>query len=174
MVREWQEQGDDIDASSMHMTRLANTCLDRVAPRRDEVISEICAFAETDLVCYRAEEPDKLVIRQAKEWDPYLAWLGERYDARLKVGSGIMPLRQEAETLKIMQDIVAEQDSFALTALHGLTNGLGSLVLALAHVTGGYTLDAVWQASQLTRHFRQKSGEPTLKCKKNKRMYTAI
>ena len=61
---EWADQIETVDLSSMPMTGFANTALDRVAPRRDEVIDELTGYAETDLLCYRSDEPAELVERQ--------------------------------------------------------------------------------------------------------------
>src|SRR6202043_1277650 len=38
---EWRAQGDEIVPSEMPLTKLANTAIDGVVPRRDEVIAEI-------------------------------------------------------------------------------------------------------------------------------------
>ena len=34
--------------------------------------NEILNFSDTDLICYRAEEPNDLVQWQSKNWDPIL------------------------------------------------------------------------------------------------------
>ena len=56
----------------MPLTRLVNSTLDGVRGREAEVRAEIAKYAASDLVCYRAAEPEGLVRRQAELWDPVL------------------------------------------------------------------------------------------------------
>jgi len=149
VAAEWNAQEGDILPDSMHQTRLANTALDRVAVRHEDVVTEVAAFAGTDLLCYRADEPAELVAAQDTQWNPYLAWAAERYGAALKSTAGIMPVSQDRRALEKLAAAVRGYDAFELTALHALTNGLGSLVLALAYMEGFSPLEAVWQASIL-------------------------
>lgn len=149
VAAEWNTQEEDILPDSMHQTRLANTALDRVAVRHEDVVMEVAAFAGTDLLCYRADEPAELVAAQDAQWNPYLEWAARRYGAALKSTAGIMPVSQDPAALETLAAAVRGHDAFELTALHALTNGLGSLVLALAYMEGFSPLEAVWQASIL-------------------------
>ncbi|WP_286830854.1 MULTISPECIES: ATP12 family chaperone protein [Kordiimonas] len=146
---EWRAQSDKIVPATMPKTQLAYTALDRVALRHDDVVREVAAFGATDLLCYRAAEPEDLVARQKEVWDPYLAWASETLGADLTVTDGIMPVAQDDEALKALMADVAGYDAFELTVLHAFTNVLGSLVLALAYMKGYSPLEAVWQASIL-------------------------
>ncbi len=149
VAAEWEAQTEEIRPDSMHQTRLANTALDRVALRHEDVVAEVAAFAGTDLLCYRADEPAELAAAQDAQWTPFLAWAAERYGAPLKSTAGIMPVTQDSDVLGKFAAAVRGHDAFELTALHALTNGLGSLVLALGYMEGFSTLDTVWQASIL-------------------------
>ncbi|HAC57735.1 MAG TPA: ATPase, partial [Rhodobiaceae bacterium] len=57
-------KAEEIDPRTMWLTKLANTAVDLVAPRREAVIAELVTYAGSDLLCYRAEHPDVLVARQ--------------------------------------------------------------------------------------------------------------
>ncbi|WP_417451854.1 ATP12 family chaperone protein [Kordiimonas sp.] len=155
VAAEWDAQEDIIKPDEMHQTRLANTALDRVALRHEAVTAEVAAFAGTDLLCYRADEPAELASQQCALWDPYLAWAAQRYRAPLATTSGIMPVQQEAAVLDRYSAAVRGYDAFELTALHALTGGLGSLVLALAYMEGYSSLDAVWRASILDATYQE-------------------
>ena len=61
---------EDIDPAHMPMTRLAYAALDQVRLHQGSVVDEIAAYAETDLVCFRADQPQALIDRQAQAWDP--------------------------------------------------------------------------------------------------------
>ncbi len=56
----------EIDPAKMPLTRLANTAIDGVSQRLDAVADDLCAYAQTDLLAYRAADPDKLVSAQAR------------------------------------------------------------------------------------------------------------
>ncbi len=60
IANEWDAQGDVIDHEAMLFTKLANTAIDRVAPRRQEIVDEIISYAGSDLLCYRASDPASL------------------------------------------------------------------------------------------------------------------
>ena len=62
---EWQAQAQDIDSHTMPTMRLVSTALDRVADVPQETAQAFAAYGMSDLLCYRAENPEKLVKRQA-------------------------------------------------------------------------------------------------------------
>ena len=53
----------------MSVSRAANAAIDKVAPQFDEVAALIAEYGGTDLLCYRAEEPDELAEAQARAWE---------------------------------------------------------------------------------------------------------
>jgi len=62
IAAEWDEQETEIRPHRMPLMQLASTAIDRVRPRRDAVIDEIAAFAERDMLCYRADSPVELAV----------------------------------------------------------------------------------------------------------------
>ena len=151
---EWAEQSDVIDPRTMHLTRLANTAIDRVKARKAEVVDEVTAFGGSDLLCYREGEQQKLVAMQKKLWDPFLDWARDALGAELETTESILHVAQAPTSLSALRAAVDSCDAFSLTALHALTTGFGSLVLGLAHVQGAYTLEAVWQAANLDYNYQ--------------------
>ena len=136
IAREWDQQTETVRPEAMPLTRLANTALDRVVPRKDPVIDEIAAFGQSDLLCYRATAPMELVERQAQAWTPLLRWAEDCHGASLHVTEGIMPVDQPADAVTALSAAVAALDPFRLAGLHTLTTITGSLVLGLAVVDG--------------------------------------
>ena len=82
-----------IDPAAMPLTRLANSIIDGVAPAPAPVAAEIEKYLGTDLLFYRADEPDGLVARQAQHWDPVLEWARETLGARFVLAEGVMHVR---------------------------------------------------------------------------------
>ena len=117
IAQEWRTQGDTIIPLSMPLTRLANTALDGVGQKRDEVIGEIMKFGAHDLLCYRAEQTS-LAARQYALWDPLLEWLRARHGAQLNVTAGLVPISQPPEALARLRKAIMAHDAFALAALH--------------------------------------------------------
>ena len=140
IAAEWQvaggEKGGEFNLQAMALTRLAGTAQERVAPARETIALELARFGETDLLCYRAERPPRLVERQHAEWQPWLDWADRTHGARLAVTAGIIHVPQDSKALAALAAAVAAHDTFGLAALGVLVPALGSLVLGLA-VAGG-------------------------------------
>ena len=154
VAEEWAAQGEVIDRETMPLTRLVCTALDLVPGRRAEIVAEIAAYAETDLVCYRTDEPPALARRQAAAWEPLVAWADERYGARLAVTTSITPLAQAPEALEALRDAVAGEDNFALAGLSTATRAFGSLVIALAMRLGRLDAQAAADASLVDERYQ--------------------
>jgi len=154
---EWRAQGDDVVPASMPLTKLANTAIDGVAPRRDEVIAEITAFARHDHLCYRTDTPAELVARQNEAWDPLLDWAAERFGAPLVTVHGVTSVAQPEPSIAALARAVEAYDPFILAALHVAASICGSLVLGLAvaekRLSAGHAfaisqVDERWQAEK--------------------------
>lgn len=154
IAAEWDEQEVEIRPDRMPMMQLASTAIDRVRPRRDAVIDEIAAYAETDMLCYRADGPVELVARQAKQWQPMLDWAASQYDASLAVTEGVIPINQPPGAVRALRAAVAGCDEFALSALYTLTTVSGSLVLALAVRDSAMDPDVACDASHLDEEWQ--------------------
>jgi chaperone required for assembly of F1-ATPase len=147
---EWRAVGDEIKPHEMPLTRLANAAAER-APKPDT----LAVYGETDLLCYRAENPPELAAREAEIWDPLLDWARLRFDVSFTVTSGIIHAAQPPETVKRLGTAVAAYDDWHRTALSPLVTIGGSLVVALMLAEGAITpdnafdachLDELWQA----------------------------
>jgi len=146
IAREWEGQGDTIDPSTMILTKLANTAIDRVAEDRQRIADEIVKFAGADQVSYRAHEPDGLVARQAEHWNPVLDWAMAQLDAPFVATTGIVHHQQPAEALGAFARHVEKLDPWSLTALHNLATITGSALIAAMVEEGALDREAAWRA----------------------------
>ena len=151
---EWSVQGETVDPMAMPLTRLANTALDIVGERREEVVAEIAGYGETDLVCYRVERPEELRRRQEAAWDPLVAWIEEEYGARLLVTTGLIPAPQPSEAVDALREAVTAFDDFVLAAFQRATGAVGSIVLALAMTAGRITAEEAWASSVVDESYQ--------------------
>jgi len=154
VAAEWDAQDGLIQPLSMPLTRAANAAIDKVTPQRAEVAAMIAGYGATDLLSHRAEEPMELIARQAEAWDPLLDWAADTYDARLMVGTGIMPLDHPPEALERLAGEVAAYDPFRLTALHDLVSLSGSLIIGLATIHKVQPPEALWVASRIDEEWQ--------------------
>jgi chaperone required for assembly of F1-ATPase len=154
MAAEWSAQGDEIDPRTMPLTGLANAAIDQVAPDAQAFAARLAEYAESDLLCYRAESPDKLVARQAELWDPVLAWARQRFDIELAVVCGIMHRKQSEAAVQQLARAVAARGSFELAGLSPLVTVSGSLVIALALAEGAVGLEQAWDAASLDEQWQ--------------------
>ncbi len=154
VAEEWEAQVEAVDPTSMPWTRSSNAALDKVATQREEVAAHLVEYAGTDLLSYRAAGPQALIERQEAAWDPLMAWLGQRYDVRLAVTSGVMPVEQPSDNLARLAETMAPMTDFQLTAFHDLVTLTGSFVLALAATEGKAPPERLWELSRLDEDFQ--------------------
>jgi chaperone required for assembly of F1-ATPase len=149
VAEEWRAQGETIRSDTMPITRLVNSAVDGVADAMDVVRSDIVRFAEADLVCYRAEGPDGLVIAQQEQWDPVIAWARDELAIRLNLAEGLMHIAQPPEVSSSVAAEAARHDPFSLAALHVMTTLTGSSVIALAVSRGRLSAEEAWSAAHV-------------------------
>ncbi len=155
LAEEWNAQAETVDPDAMPLTQLANTTIDRVAHQRDAVRSGLLAYAETDLLCYRAEQPAALVERQNAVWQPLLDWAALEFDAPLAVTQGVLPARQPQASLDALAGTIAGCDDFHLAALSHAAALQGSIVLALALWKARITAAEAFNAAHLDDLYQQ-------------------
>jgi chaperone required for assembly of F1-ATPase len=148
IAEEWNAQAAHIDPGRMPLTRLANAVIDAVADAPQPVAEEIAKYLGTDLLCYRAEAPAGLVVRQTQSWDPVLAWARDQFGARFVLAQGIVHVAQPHEAIAAARAGIPA-DPWQLGALSAVTTLTGSGLLALALGAGALDADAVWAAAHV-------------------------
>ena len=164
VAAEWRAQGDTMDPATMRLTGLANAAIDQVAPDPARfAAATLNAYAETDLLLYRADAPEPLVARQAAGWDPILAQASARYDVGFTIATGIVHRAQPAATVARLQAAVNALDPFRMTALQPLVTIGGSLIVALGVVDGTLGSDDGWAATRVDEDWQAEQwGEDAL------------
>ena len=146
---EWAAQADKINPLSMPWTRSANVAIDKVAVQASEVKAHLAAYADTDLLLYRAEAPQALIQRQHDAWNPVLEWVEARYGARLRPTTGVMPVSQDAVALARLVQAMEDMSSFRLTGFYDMVSLTGSFSLALACAEHHITPQLAWRHSRV-------------------------
>jgi len=139
----------------MPLTRLLNSAIDGVALTMAETRADILGYAGSDLLCYRAEEPEALAERQRLAFDPVLAWAAESLGARFHLTAGLMHVAQpDAALAEIAAALDAYDDPVALAALSAMTTLTGSALLGLAVARGFLSAEAAWRAAHVDEDFQ--------------------
>jgi len=154
VAAEWEAQGEKVDPRSMPMTQFVATALDRVSVERVRIVNDLAAFAETDLLCHRAADAERLTVRQAEHWDPLLDWAAEALAARFELASGVMPVDQPAATLSAIRDRVEALDDLTLVAAQTLAGCTGSIVLAFAVLEGRLSAEEAHRLSRVDEEYQ--------------------
>jgi chaperone required for assembly of F1-ATPase len=148
LAAEWEAQRDVVDPANMPLTRLANSILDGVADAPAAVAAEAEKYLASDLVCYRAEGPERLVARQAGAWDPIIGWARGALGARFVLAQGMVFVAQPAAALRAA-GAALPRDPWRLGAFHAVTTLTGSALIALAVLNGRLTVEKAWRAAHV-------------------------
>jgi chaperone required for assembly of F1-ATPase len=163
LAAEWAALGEVIDPALMPLTRIVNSAIDGVAHRLASTAEEIVKYAGSDLVCYRAPEPQALARAEASAWDPVLAFARNRLGAFFLCTEGVLFIEQPEAAMLAVQAAVARIANngpaapFALAALSVMTTLTGSALLALAVVHCDLTAAEAWRAAHLDEDFEMQA-----------------
>src|SRR5947209_3112631 len=160
IAQEWRAQSEDIDPRTMPLTRLVNSALDDVARDVPSVIADIVRYAGSDLVCYRAAEPEGLVAAQSEMWDPVLAFARDKLGARFICVEGITFAEQPPRAIEAMREAVVQSTGerpLPVAALHVMTTLTGSVLLTLAVARRELSPAAAWDAAHVDENFQMRA-----------------
>jgi chaperone required for assembly of F1-ATPase len=149
IAHEWDAQLGIINPHTMPVTKTANAAIDKVSVQHAEVADMLAAYGDSDLLCYRAENPEELVMRQAAQWDPMLDWAARALGARLEARTGVMHVGQHPDAVATLSRQTHALDAFELAAFHDLVSLSGSLVLGFAVLKDAKPAEALWEISRL-------------------------
>ena len=149
IAEEWRGQGTRIDPATMPLTKIANSVIDGVAGREVAVVDDILSYADSDLLCYRAEGPKGLVALQTKHWDPIVAWAKRDLGAPMRLAEGVIHIGQSQASLDALKQRLINFDRWSLGPLHVMTGLAGSALLALAVALQRLPPEEAWSAAHV-------------------------
>jgi chaperone required for assembly of F1-ATPase len=155
VAAEWARQGETIDPATMPLTKLMNTALDGVTTHMAEVEADTTRYAGSDLICYRAGEPESLAAAQRAAWDPLVGFARDKLGAKLALAEGVMFIEQPQEALgaiaRVLRDYVGQGAGapLRLAALNVMTTLTGSVIIALAAALHQIDARKAWEAANV-------------------------
>jgi chaperone required for assembly of F1-ATPase len=151
---EWRNQEKVINPGLMPLTKLANTAIDRAHDENAHVVRDLVDYANSDLVCYRAEAPDNLVQRQKEAWNPALDWIKEKLGVQFSVSIGVMHNQQSDESLAAFEGYLLQLDRFQLTAHYNISTLIGSALIGTMLIEEAMEADHAWSLAHLDEDFQ--------------------
>jgi chaperone required for assembly of F1-ATPase len=149
VAHEWDAQRDIINPNTMPVTKTANAAIDKVTVQHAEVADMLAAYGDSDLLCYRADAPEELVMRQNEIWNPMLDWADDALGVRLLPRTGVMHAPQDPDAVARLKARTHALDPFELAAFHDLVSLSGSLVLGFAAAMQTRPVTEIWSISRL-------------------------
>ncbi|MBX3598619.1 MAG: ATPase [Rhizobiaceae bacterium] len=156
IAEEYAAQAEEVNPATMPLTRLANTAIDGVVNEDEAVLEDILRFASSDLLCYRADSPQRLIDRQNEAWDPVLDWASTALQARFTLAEGVMHVKQSPLAIQALRTHLAHRlgelgqaRALRLAALHLMTSLTGSALLAIAVEADAVEPEQAWNAAHV-------------------------
>ena len=154
LAAEWRAQSDHVEPAKMPLTRLANSIIDGVADAPGAVAAATEKYLASDLVFYRAGNPEGLAARQSQAWDPLIDWAREALGARFVRTEALVFVAQPEAALAaaraaIPRDATNTTGIWRLGALHSVTTLTGSALIALALLHGRVSVEEAWAAAHV-------------------------
>lgn len=155
VAAEWDSQKEFIERNAMHLTALCNTVIDNPCHlTKEELVSKLLNFLDTDAILYHSEEENELYKRQIEQWKPVIDWFNERYKVN------IQPIRDISGTSaddQIKETLRRHLASFSFPCLQGISfavESLKSLILALSCIDRKINVETAIQLSRLEEEFQ--------------------
>ena len=155
IVKEWDQGSKKINTESMIFYSLISTSLDKIIDNRNLYINDVLDYIDTDLICYRAENPKELVELQKQKWDPIILLIEKYIGTKVSVFQGILPKKQHTNVHSKLNNLINQFNIFEISALHRITNITGSILLSFCIIKKDVPkneafelsfLDELWQS----------------------------
>ncbi|CAG8449163.1 16599_t:CDS:2 [Acaulospora morrowiae] len=148
---EWESQKTLLKQHSLPLTSLVARSIDtfeKNPSERQEVITRLLRYLDTDTVCYQEIYPDILVILQRQYWDPIVDWVKKCYGVDIKITNNIIGI-QPPETKDRLKAVVERFDDLKLSAFERATMISKSFLIGLGLVERKLTVEEAFKASQV-------------------------
>jgi chaperone required for assembly of F1-ATPase len=155
LAAEFEAQTDVVDFNRMPVMRMASTAIDRVSLARAEVAREVASYGGSDLLCYRAEAPMELELREAAAWGPWLDWAKAELNVELLAVTGVIHRPQAPEALWQLHQLAEAEHDFMLTGLSFGAALFGSAILSFAVRQGALDAVEAFEISRIDETFQE-------------------
>ena len=156
VVAEWECQHTDIVPETMPVSQMAMTLIDRVEPQRTHLQNELLGYINTDLLCYRAQEPEIYKHAQMEAWDPFIDWFEGFSGLSIKTTDGLSPVIQPKNVHDYIQSFLDNLSDAQFMAAYLTTLGTGSILLSLCFISKQHSIDSIVEAAFVEERLKDK------------------
>lgn len=144
IASEWQAVPEEFDFKTLPLSRLVMGAVELSYEQRENIISKMTAYAQSDTLCFMAPHPKELFKLQQEKWVPLIEWINEK-GCEFKPDQGLsMPLVSE-KTRLFLKSYLAMQNNIELSCLQIISGACQSVILSIAvaqeHLTAGEAFD---------------------------------
>ncbi|MBR2124699.1 MAG: hypothetical protein IJ934_06025 [Acetobacter sp.] len=156
LAEEWRliGEGQNFVPTDLPLTGMTGFMVECLPQAQKNIIQNLLAYAQSDLLSYREASYSALYRRQSEIWDPLLQQLEVLLGCRLAVTTGVMPMTQTEETMRIFQQALEASTQVELTVLGNVVPVMGSLALGFLLLKTHMTAETLVQAATLDEQFQ--------------------
>ena len=154
IVREWSVDGKLNTIKNSFFTKFCFSATDMKEKEREAVLGSLIKYGNCDPICYIADEPTKLNLKQKDIYNPLIDWAEKFLSIKLNTGSGLLYIEQPSLNSGKIKKYLEELDNFHLTIIHELTKSLGSLFTCLALYKNIISPELAWEVANVEDNFR--------------------
>ena len=154
VVREWKADGKIDDIKNSLYTKLCFSVADMTKKERENVLGRLVEYGNCDPICYIADQPTKLHLKQKSLYNPLIDWAEKFLSIKLNKGSGLLFIEQPPLNSGKIRKYLEELDNLHLATINELTKSLGSLFACLALYKNAVSHELAWEVANVEDNFR--------------------
>ena len=154
VIREWNADGKIDTIKNSFYTKFCFSVNDMTKKERENVSGRLVEYGNCDPICYIADEPTKLHVKQKNLYNPLVDWAEKFFTIKLNKGSGLLFIDQPSLNSDKIKKFLEGLNNFQLTAIHELTKSMGSLFTCLALYKNVISPELSWEVANVEDNFR--------------------
>ena len=154
VVREWKADGKVDAIKNSFYTKLCFSVADMTKKERENVLGRLVEYGNCDPICYLADQPTKLHLKQKSLYTPLIDWAEKFLSIKLNKGSRLLFIEQPPLNSGKIKSYLDELDNFHLAAINEITKSLGSLFTCLALYKNAVNQEFAWEVANVEDNFR--------------------
>ena len=154
VVREWNADGKIDSIKNSFYTKLCFSVADMTNKERENVLGRLVEYGSCDPICYIADQPTKLHLKQKSLYTPIIDWAEKFLSIKLIKGSGLLFIEQPPFNSGKIKKYLDDLDNFHLAVVNEITKSLGSLFTCVALYKNAISQELAWEVANVEDNFR--------------------
>lgn len=151
---EWSAQSEHVQPDTMPVTQILSTQIDKISGERENITPALLKYVNTDYICYPADDPPDLVIRQNEHWQPWQNWISEQAGTPLLTTTRLGALEQPKAIHETIESLIRGLNDAQFTVLQIVCASAGSIILSLAFTYQKLPAQALFNAIRVEEHHK--------------------